>query len=59
MRPTTLDAAIKYVKSSQSSQDPFEIMPISEQVQIAESIKSPDTCDICWGTEGEMICLKK
>ena len=21
-------------------------------MQIAEAIKSPDTCDICWGTEG-------
>jgi len=52
VRPTTLDAAIKYVKESQSKQDPFEIVPISEQVKVAEAIKSPDTCDICWGTEG-------
>jgi len=52
VRPTTLDAAIKYVKESQSKQDPFEIVPMGEQVRIAEAIKSPDTCDICWGTEG-------
>lgn len=52
MRPTTLDAAIKYVKSSQGNADPFEIVPIDEQVKVAESIKSPDTCDICWGSEG-------
>jgi hypothetical protein len=47
-----LDAAIKYVKNSQGKADPFEIVPISEQVDIAETIKNPDTCDICWGTEG-------
>ena len=23
-----------------------------EQVRLAEAIKSPDTCDICWGSEG-------
>ena len=52
VRPTTLDAAIKYVKTSQNNPDPFEIVPIGEQVRLAEAIKSPDTCDICWGSEG-------
>lgn len=52
VRPTTLDAAIKYVKTSQNNPDPFELVPSGEQVTIAESIKSPDTCDICWGKEG-------
>ena len=32
VRPTTLDAAIKYVKTSQNNADVFEIVPISEQV---------------------------
>lgn len=52
VRPTTLDAAIKYVKSSQDKADPFEIVPIGEQVKIADSIQSPSSCDICWGSEG-------
>ncbi len=36
VRPTTLDAAIKYVKTSQNNADPFEIVPIGEQVRRAD-----------------------
>ncbi|EKX55272.1 member of Tic22 family [Guillardia theta CCMP2712] len=51
VRTTTLDEAIKYIKSKANS-DPFEILPYGEEIEIARGIKNPENCDICWGAEG-------
>jgi hypothetical protein len=48
VRPTTLDNAIKYVKTSQNNADPFEIVPISEQVRRAD-----------WGRRCADACMMK
>jgi len=49
--PTTLDKAIGYIKTKKS-EDPFEVFPSAPEVTKARAIQNPDTCDICWGSEG-------